>query len=186
MLTTFELLREDYKKSRLNIFKLIGGLLLLSNFWIVVLYRLANWLTRNRIPYVPTALMNIGRILYSAEIDPSSNIGPGFQIVHSVGLVIGPEVIAGRNFRIHQSVTIGMRERQNNGRKTPLIGDNVTVFAGAAVLGPIKIGDNVKIGANAVVINDVPSNVIVGGVPAKIIKKFPVSGQCTESSIKHE
>jgi serine O-acetyltransferase len=173
MLITIEFLREDYRKSRLNIFKLIGGAFIFSNFWLVVLYRLANWLNRSRIPYIPALLMSIGKILYSAEIDPSSNIGPGFQIVHSVGLVVGPKVIAGRNFRIHQNVTIGMRERQDNGRVTPFIGDDVTVFAGAAILGPIKIGDNVKIGANAVVIDDMPSNVTVGGIPAKIIKKLP-------------
>lgn len=184
MITTFGLLREDYRKYRLNIFKLIGGIFIFSNFWVVALYRLANWLNRNRIRGIPIALMSIGKVLYSAEIDPSSNIGSGFQIVHSVGLVIGPEVIAGRNFRVHQNVTIGMRGRQKNGRKTPLIGDNVTVYAGAVILGPIKIGNNVKVGANAVVINDVPSNVTVGGIPAKIINRSFIIGQCTENLVK--
>ena len=51
----------------------------------------------------------------------------------------------------------------------PQIGDNVTVFSGAVVAGPVKIGDNSAIGANAVVTQDVPDNVIVGGIPAKII-----------------
>lgn len=46
----------------------------------------------------------------------------------------------------------------------------MTIYAGAAVLGPITIGDNVIIEANAVVINDVPSNVVVAGIPAKVIK----------------
>jgi serine O-acetyltransferase len=142
MITIFKLLIEDYRKSRLNLIRLFFGLFVFSNFWLVFLYRLASWLNEKHIPYFPIGLMNIGRILYCAEIDPSSNIGPGFQIVHSVGLVIGPEVITGRNFRIHQNVTIGMRVRQSNGRITPSIGDDVTVFAGAAILGPIKIGDN--------------------------------------------
>lgn len=183
MKNTFELLREDSRKSGLKIFNLIVSLFILSTFGVVVLYRLANWLNRKRIPFFPLVLENIERILYGAEISSSSSIGPGFQIVHSVGLVIGPNVVAGRNFRVHQNVTIGMRERLSNGRSTPVFGDNVTVFAGAAILGPIRIGDNVKIGANAVVINDVPSNVIVGGVPAKIIKRFPANGQSIESSV---
>lgn len=172
LITGFKYIREDLKKSELNILGLIGGLFIFSNIWLVVLYRLANWLYRNRITYLSFALMRISRIFYSAEIDPSSSFGPGFQIVHSVGLVIGPNVVAGRNFRVHQNVTIGVKERQENGRITPLIGDDVTIFAGAVIIGPIKIGDNVIIGANAVVINDVPSNVVVGGVPAEIIKKL--------------
>ena len=186
MTTVLKLLNEDYRRSRLSIFKLIGGFFIFSPFWLIVIYRLANWFYINHIPYIPDALECIERILYGAEISSSSNIGPEFQIVHSVGLVIGPKVVAGKNFRIHQNVTIGMRERECNGMKTPVFGDNVTVYAGAAILGPIKIGDNVKIGANAVVINDVPPNVIVGGVPARIIKRFPLNGQSTESSVKDD
>lgn len=71
----------------------------------------------------------------------------------------------GRNFTIFQNVTVGY----SNGGK-PQIGDNVTIYSGAVVIGPIKIGDNVEIGANAVVTKDVPSNVVVAGVPAVIIK----------------
>lgn len=52
----------------------------------------------------------------------------------------------------------------------PTIGNNVTIYAGAVVVGGVSVGDNVVIGANAVVVKDVPSNVVVVGVPAKIIK----------------
>jgi serine O-acetyltransferase len=53
----------------------------------------------------------------------------------------------------------------------PKIGNHVYIGAGAVVLGPITIGDNVVIGANSVVVNNIPSNSLVVGAPAKIIKK---------------
>lgn len=73
----------------------------------------------------------------------------------------------GRNCMIGQGVTIGGKSRWY---EVPVLGDNVYVSAGARILGPVVIGDNVIIGANAVVVKDVPSNCIVAGVPAKIIK----------------
>jgi len=56
------------------------------------------------------------------------------------------------------------------GKRHPNIGNNVFIWCGAKILGNISIGDNVKIGANAVVLNDVPSNVTVVGIPGKIVK----------------
>lgn len=162
---------EDYRKYRLNLFRLVGSIFSLSSFWLVTMYRFSNWLLVNNVPFIPTILMKvIGKIFYGCEISADASIGPRFSIVHSVGIVLGPKIIAGHNFRIHQNVTIGMRGYSKNGRTTPTIGNCVTIYAGAAVLGPITIGDNVIIGANSVVINDVPSNVVVAGIPAKIIK----------------
>lgn len=68
---------------------------------------------------------------------------------------------------IGQNTTIGGRSGHY---EVPKIGDNVDICAGARVLGPITIGNNVVIGANAVVINDIPDNAVVAGVPAKIIR----------------
>lgn len=71
----------------------------------------------------------------------------------------------GKNCHIYQQVTIGY-----NGVQAPIIGNNVRICCGAKVIGGIRVGNNVVIGANAVVCKDVPDNVIVGGVPAKVIK----------------
>ena len=54
------------------------------------------------------------------------------------------------------------------------MGDNVKIATGAKILGAITIGDNVTIGANAVVVKDVPSNVVVAGIPAKIIRNYDI------------
>lgn len=91
-------------------------------------------------------------------------LGDGFVFVHGFSTIIICEAM-GSNCKIYQQVTIGF----NNGY--PSIGDNVTVYPGAKIIGKIKIGDDVIIGCNAVVTKDVPSHSIVAGVPAKIIKR---------------
>lgn len=97
------------------------------------------------------------------------DIGEGFRPFHAFSTIVYAKSI-GRNFCVFQNVTIGF----NNG-KNPTIGDNVTVFAGANVLGGVKIGDNVIIGAGSVVSKDIPSNTMVVGIPAKPIKKLNVN-----------
>jgi serine O-acetyltransferase len=92
-------------------------------------------------------------------------LGPGFFIGHGVGSGIGGEI--GANCRVNQQVTIGFA----SGNRLPRIGNNVTIAAGARILGDVTIGDNVVVGANAVVTKNVPPNCTVVGVPAYIIKR---------------
>lgn len=94
-------------------------------------------------------------------------IGPGFVMIHGFMTIINSEAIIGSNCTIMHNVTIG---GGNNG--VPIIGDNVTIGAGAIIIGGIKIGNNVKIGAGAVVVDDVPDNSVVVGEKARIIKGF--------------
>lgn len=103
---------------------------------------------------------------YSIWISPKCVIGEGFHMMHLDGITIGSGTIIGKNCTIYHQVTIG-----NEKNKFPIIGDNVTIYAGAKVIGGIKIGNNAVIGANAVVIKDVPDNAVAVGVPARIIKK---------------
>ena len=105
-------------------------------------------------------------IKYSVAISRHVKIGKNFKIGHYLGLVIGSGVVIGNNCMVYQHVTLG----QVNETEYPKIGDNVTIYAGAKVLGGVSIGDNCKIGANAVVIKDVPKNCTAVGVPARIIQ----------------
>jgi len=94
---------------------------------------------------------------------PKNVFGPGLCFVHYGTIVVSPLATVGENCRIHPSTSIGYY----NG--APTIGNNVYIGPGAKLFGQITIGDNVTIGANAVVNRDVPNNVTVGGIPAKII-----------------
>lgn len=97
-------------------------------------------------------------------------IGPGLRIQHGFSTVIAAKSI-GKNCWINQQVTIGY----TNDYDCPIIGDNVTINAGAIVIGDISIGDNSVIGAGAVVTKNVPSGCTVVGNPARIVRKGGVS-----------
>lgn len=96
----------------------------------------------------------------------SESIGPGLFIEHGFATVIAANKI-GRNCWVNQQVTVGY----SNATDCPSIGDNVTINAGAKVIGKVSIGDNARVGANAVVVKNVPANVTVVGVPAYIVKR---------------
>ena len=94
---------------------------------------------------------------------PKNVFGPGLCIVHHGTIVVSDMATVGENCRIHPSSSIG----DYNG--APTIGNNVYIGPGAKIFGKIKIGNNVAIGANAVVNKNIPDNVTVAGIPAKII-----------------
>lgn len=93
------------------------------------------------------------------------DIGGGLYIQHGIATIISAKKI-GRNCWVNQQVTIGY-----NGLEAPVLGDNVTVYAGAKIIGGVTIGNDVIVGANAVVCKSVPDNVVVGGVPSRVIRK---------------
>lgn len=99
---------------------------------------------------------------FSIWISPECKIGENIHFMHLDGITIGSGVIIGSNCTIYQQVTIGKEKG-----KFPKIGNNVTIFSGAKIIGDVTIGDNCIIGANAVVVKDVPANSIAIGVPAK-------------------
>jgi serine O-acetyltransferase len=94
---------------------------------------------------------------------PKNIFGAGLCIVHYGTIVVSSKAKIGENCRIHPSTSIG----EYNG--APTIGNNVYIGPGAKIFGNITIGNNVAIGANAVVNADIPDNVTIGGIPAKII-----------------
>lgn len=104
------------------------------------------------------------------EIHPGATIGKGLFIDHGHGVVIGETAILGDNVTLYQGVTLGGTGKEQ-GKRHPTVGDNVMISAGAKVLGSFTIGENSKIGAGSVVLEEVPPNSTVVGVPGRVVKQ---------------
>ena len=104
------------------------------------------------------------------EIHPGATIGKGFFIDHGSGVIIGETTIIGDNVTLYQGVTLGGTGKET-GKRHPTIGDNVMISAGAKIIGSFTVGENSKIGAGSVVLEEVPPNCTVVGVPGHIVKR---------------
>lgn len=131
-----------------------------------VLYRTTCFLMRYSLSPIAILTIWLNRVINGCVIGAKARFGDGLVLMHPVGVVVNSKVTGGENITIESGVVIGDEKG-----KAPVLGSNIFIGAGAKIIGGITIGDNVKIGANAVVVKDVPSNVTVVGIPAKIIDK---------------
>ena len=143
-------------------------------FHAVLIHRIAHRLWRSRMYFPGRLASHIGRFLTGIEIHPGAKIGRAFFIDHGMGVVIGETAEVGDNVTLYHGVTLGGTTWQK-GKRHPTIGSNVVIGAGAKVLGPVHIGAGTRIGANSVVLNDIPPNSIVVGIPGKVV--FRVEGE---------
>ena len=137
-------------------------------FHALLFYRISHWLWRNRLLFLGRFISNIGRFFTGIEIHPAAKIGGGFFIDHGMGVVIGETTEIGENCTIFQGVTLG-GVSLDKGKRHPTLKDNVIVGAGATILGPVTIGSNSRIGAGSVVVNEVPPDSTVIGIPGKVV-----------------
>lgn len=158
------------KKSALNFLKTF---LVSHTFHLVLLIRLGCFF-RSKVPIVGGAggilIEYIIRVIYASDISCQAKIGPGFNVMHGHDIVIGSGVIIGRRCKIFNGVTLGNKDTETSEVQQPYIGDDIVIGTGAKLLGKIKIGNGSIIGANSVVINDVPSNSVAVGVPARVMR----------------
>lgn len=102
----------------------------------------------------------------SCCLSPLATIGRNLKLEHPVGLVVGHGVVIGDNVTIYQHVTLG--SRSINGRACPMIEDDVVIYAGAVVIGGVRLGKGAIVGANSVVTRDIAAGQVVYGNPAKV------------------
>lgn len=131
------------------------------------MHRVANYIHRKGVPLLPRLLSMFARAVTGIEIHQGATIGRGFFIDHGMGVVIGETCEIGENVTLFQGVTLGGTGKEK-GKRHPTVEDNVVIAAGAKVLGPITVGRNSRVGAGAVVIQDVPPNCTVVGVPGRV------------------
>ena len=134
----------------------------------ILLYRLAHSLHKRGLILLPRVISQIARLVSGVEIHPGAKIGDGVFIDHGMGVVIGETAEVGDNVTLYQGVTLGGTGKEK-GKRHPTVGNNVVIGTGAKILGPIVIGDYAKIGAGSVVLNNVPANTTVVGVPGRVV-----------------
>lgn len=137
----------------------------------LLMFRAMSWADKYMLLKPLAALLcKLNAFICGAVIGIGATFDSGFVVLHSVGVVINKRVVGGKNIYLESGVVIGETKRG-----CPVLGDNIFIGSGAKIIGDIEIGDNVTIGANAVVNKSFPGNVVLGGVPAKIIRKKDVS-----------
>jgi serine O-acetyltransferase len=137
-------------------------------FHAIQFHRFAHWLWKSRLRFLGRLVSQLSRFLTGIEIHPGAKIGSGFFIDHGMGVVIGETSEIGDNVTLYHGVTLGGTSWKKE-KRHPTIGNNVIVGAGAAVLGPIRVGDGARIGSGSVVIGEVPPNTTVVGIPGKVV-----------------
>ena len=170
--------RDPAARSRFEVFFLYSGFKALRS------YRKANWFYRHNMKFIARFISQRSRHKTGIEIHPGATIGKGLFIDHGMGVVIGATTIIGDDVLLYQGVTLGGTGNEH-GKRHPTLGNNIVVGAGAKVLGNIEIGSNSRIGAGSVVVDSIPENSTVVGIPGRIVKqKLYIQGQLLHNRIE--
>lgn len=160
---------QDFKALSISNLEILYRLFFDRGISAVFLYRLSRWFYLKKITPLAVLIKHLNIFINHCEVAYQADIGKGFRIMHAIGTVIA-DCEAGDFFSVYQNVTIGKNKKNVNGRYSPVFGNNVSVYTGAVVTGPITIGDNVAIGANTVVLKDVPNDSKVIGYRPQVIE----------------
>ena len=143
---------------------------LYPSFKAIIYYRIAHKLYEGKHYFWARWVSQKGARKTGIEIHPGARIGKGLFIDHGNGVIIGETAIVGDNVTLYQGVTLGGTGKEH-GKRHPTLCNNVMVSAGTKVLGSFTIGENSKIGAGSVVLEEVPPNSTVVGVPGRVVKR---------------
>ena len=138
-------------------------------FHAILIYRLAHWVWQRKLTTLARFVSHVGRFLTGIEIHPGAKIGRRCFIDHGMGVVIGETSEIGNDVTIYQGVTLGGTSTEPI-KRHPTIEDSVTLFSGAAVLGPVTVGRHSRVGAGSVLVTSVPQHSTVVGIPGRVVK----------------
>lgn len=156
-----------------------GGKTGLTKFWVFffsIPFKLMFWYRLSRYFHLkdgkPVPFFSLIKYrqatLGGNEINYKAQIGRRIQLPHPFGIVIGSDTIIDDDVTIFQQVTFGSHGRKNEIKKYPKIHSGSIIYSGAKIIGGVTIGYNAIVGANSVVLQDVPDNTVVVGIPAKV------------------
>ena len=156
----FDTLRRDFRRNPDPLARIV-----------LIVFRFGQWTAARRTPTrrvcaIPYKLLNLLVIRFGTNSDLPRELscGPGLRLFHPYGLILHREARLGADVNLYHHVTVGRRDFTGE----PVIGDGVTIGAGAVLLGPIVIGPGARIGAGAIVLDDVPAAGIALGPRAEI------------------
>lgn len=148
--------------------RLMQPLMYFKGFQAVQAHRIAHALWRQGRRDFASYLQMRSSERFGVDIHPGARIGQGIMIDHAHSIVIGETAVVGDNVSMLHSVTLGGTGKEDEDRH-PKIADGVLIGAGAKVLGNIRVGACARIAAGSVVLDEVPANTTVAGVPAKVV-----------------
>ena len=148
----------------------IEPLLYFKGFQAIQAHRLAHWLLGGGRKDFALLIQSAVSERFQADINPAVKIGRGFFMDHATGVVVGETAVIGDNVSILQNVTLGGTGKAG-GDRHPKIADGVLIGAGAKVLGNITVGHCSRVASGSVVLKDVPPEMTVAGVPAKVVSQ---------------
>ena len=142
--------------------------LFFKGFHALQAHRIAHWLWNKERRTLAQFFQNQISVTLGVDLHPAACIGSGIMLDHATGIVIGETAVVEDDVSILHSVTLGGTGK-TGGHRHPLIRRGVLLSAGCKIIGNIEVGVNAKVGAGSVVLNDVPPNVTVAGIPAKVV-----------------
>ncbi|MQW22029.1 MULTISPECIES: serine O-acetyltransferase [unclassified Lactococcus] len=142
-------------------------------------HRVSHWLWLHNFKLLARMHSQFWRFLTQIEIHPGAKIANGVFIDHGSGLVIGETAEVETDVKLYHGVTLGGTGK-DVGKRHPTVRKGALISAHSQLLGPIVIGENAKVGASAVVVTDVPADVTVVGIPAKVVR---INGKKDEEKI---
>lgn len=174
-----QLIREDYIAN--------GRDWTLPGFRAAAVYRFGVWRMGVRLAplrmmhsFIYRRLFRYVRNHYGIELYYTATVGRRLQIAHQGAIVIHEHATIGDDCIIRQGVTIGAA-RLGPDKAPPVIGNRVSIGAGAMIIGSVTIGDDVMIGPNAVVMTSVPDGATVTAMPARVIPPAQSSASPSQS-----